>query len=290
MSTARARRQAAVSLFAFQDIITSVTAIMILFVLILTLELVSRSQRLGTKAEDRRVARELRAAVDALRSQAESLRGDQEAAAQAALRAAGLSTTEIRRRQDEADRATHLLAEENALLAAQARTALAEQRSAESSLGAQTLADAGDRAAHATAMDQRAAEMEKANHRERGRQESCREVAVLPAAATLVFNPDPESSRQPVLVDVSAHGLAVLDQAGSTRRYDWSSIRPSTDFARWLSGLDADSQYVVILLRPSAIDRDDLVRKAVTDAGLNVGLELVGESTQVAFPASQGEN
>jgi len=225
MSTARARRQAAVSLFAFQDIITSVTAIMILFVLILTLELVARSQRLGTKAEDRRVASELKGAVEALRSRAESLRAEQDAAAQAAFRAAGLSTAEIRRRQDEADRATNLLAEENALLAAQVRTARAEQRSAESKLVAGSAATAADLAGHAAAMDQRAAEMEVANDRERKRQEALRESAVPVAGGTLIFNPDPSSSREPITVSA---GLQVVRGPGSLAGFRGSMPMLST--------------------------------------------------------------
>ncbi len=52
----RNRSRAAFSLFSFQDIITAVTAIVILLVLILTLELISRRQQVA--AADPAIGRE----------------------------------------------------------------------------------------------------------------------------------------------------------------------------------------------------------------------------------------
>jgi hypothetical protein len=274
-----------VSLFSFQDIITSVTAIMILLVLILTLELVTRTQRRGVSAEDRQVARDLRDSVAALKTRAEALRAELEGTAQTALRAAGVSTAEIRRRQDEADRAARLLSEENAVLAARLRTARADQRSAERAVIEGLSGWAAELAAHAAAMERRAAEMEEANRRERERQEQSRRTDATPAGGTLVFNPDPDNSRMAVLVEVSADGLTTLSGDGQAHRFPWSSNRPSADFGRWLAGLDKSSRYVVVLLRPSAVDRYDAVREAVSTAGLGFGLELIGESMRVALPS-----
>ena len=55
---ARYRRHGAepFSLFAFQDIVTSVTAIMVLIVLILALEVVMRSRTAGVAEDHRAVA------------------------------------------------------------------------------------------------------------------------------------------------------------------------------------------------------------------------------------------
>jgi hypothetical protein len=286
MAITRSTRRAVVSLFSFQDIITSVTAIMILLVLILTLELVTRSQRRGVTPEDRQVARELRETVDALRSRADVLRAEQAGATQAARRVAAVSVAEIRRRQDEADRTVGLLQEENAILEARARTARVDQRTAERRLVDGTVDGAANLATHAVAMDQRAAEMEEANRRERERQHESHRTAARPAGGTLVFNQDPDNARTPVLVDASADGLTVLAGGGPPRQYSWSGERPAADFGRWLSTLDSESRYVVVLLRPSAVNRYDKVREAVTAAGLGLGLELVGESMRVVLPAN----
>ena len=63
MSRRGRSKDVAISLFSFQDIITSVTAIMILLVLILALELATRVATKGMAAEDRRVAQQLKRSV-----------------------------------------------------------------------------------------------------------------------------------------------------------------------------------------------------------------------------------
>lgn len=289
MPTPRKRRHVALSLFAFQDIITSVTAIMILLVLILTLELVTRTSSRGVAVEDQRVAAELREQVAVLASRVEVLRTEQEVASVAARRAAGTSIADIERRQAEADRAVRLLVEENAGLAARARTARVTQRAAEQELVESQSTEAAVLAEHAAAMQARAAEIEDANQRERERQHEKRSEADVSSAGSLVFNPDPGNTRVPVLVDVSVRGLEVIDgRRGGPRHYAWQASRPSPDFARWLTGLDATLQYVVVLLRPSAVEQFDAVRDAVTQAGLSIGLELIGESVSVVVPSAGG--
>lgn len=289
MPTPRKRRQVALSLFAFQDIITSVTAIMILLVLIMTLELVSRTSSRGVAVEDQRVAAELQEQVVALASRVEVLRTEQEVASGAARRAAGMSIADIERRQAEADRAVRLLVEENAGLAARARTARVSQRAAEQELVESQSTEAAVLAEHAAAMQARAAEIEDANQRERERQQEKQSEADVSSAGSLVFNPDPHNTRVPVLVDVSVRGIEVVDgRRDGPRHYTWQASGPSPDFARWLSGLDATLQYVVVLLRPSAVEQFDAVRDTVKQAGLSIGLELIGESVSVVMPSVGG--
>jgi len=291
MPSRRRRNQAPLSLFSFQDIITSVTAIMILLVLILTLELVTRAQQRGVAAEDRRVACELRETVAALQSRADALRAEQEGATQTARRAAGLSLAEIRTRHDEAERAVRLLSEENGGLAARVRAVRAEQRTAERDVVAAKTSAATDVALHAAAIDGRAAEMEEANRRERRRQDESRQEERPPSGGTLVFNQDPDNTRSPILVDVAGGGITVLaGDGGNPRQFAWTSGVPPADFRRWLSGLNAGTEYIVIMLRPSGVEHHGMVRDAVTSAGLAVGLELVGETMRVELPAAGGES
>jgi len=291
MQGVRRQRRAPLSLFSFQDIITSVTAIMILLVLILTLELVTRAQRQGVAAEDRQVARELRESVATLQSQADALRTEQEEAARTARRAAGLSLAEIHTRHEEAERTVRLLSEENRVLGARVRAVRAEQRTAEREVLAAKASVAADVALHASAMDSRAAEMEEANLRERHRQDESRRSERPPSGGTLVFNQDPDNTRSPMLLDVAANGITVLaEDGGNPRQFAWRSGVPPADFRRWLSSLNASTEYVVIMLRPSGIDHHDMVRDAVTSAGLDVGLELVGESMRVVLPAAGRES
>ncbi len=291
MTTPRKRRSVALSLFAFQDIITSVTAIMILLVLILTLELVTRTQGRGVATEDRRVARELRETVEALAERVESVRAESQGAARDARRAAGLLPGEIVRRTAVADAAARLLAEENAARAARIRSARADQRAAEARLVDPRTVAAAQMVADAAAIDRRAGEIEEVNRRERDRQEGVAAVDEPPVGSTLVFNRDPDNTRIPVLVDVSADGLDVLDDSGRPpRHFAWRGDEPGEDFNRWVAGLDPASRYVALLLRPSAVGRYDGVRGMVTETGIGIGLELVGESMTVVLPAGGEEN
>lgn len=290
MQGVRRQRRTPLSLFAFQDIITSVTAIMILLVLILTLEFVTRAQWRGVATEDRRVARDLRETVAALQSRANDLRAEQEKAGKKARRAAGLSLAEIRSRLAEAERAVQLLSGENAALAARVRAARVEQRTAERQVVDAKATTAAVMAIHAAAMDTRAAELEEANRRERHRQDQSRRADETHADTTLVFNRDPDNSRSPILVEVAADGITVLaGQSCDRQQFAWGAGRPSADFRSWVTGLNAETEYVVIMLRASGINYLETVRDTVASAGLGLGLELIGESMRVVLPDAGGE-
>lgn len=271
---------AAISLFSFQDIITSVTAIMILLVLILTLELVTRSQQRGVAAEDRRVARDLRAAVEALERRAEVLRTELAALQSSVTRSASFSEAETRDRERlAADRAA-ALAEELDLLTSQLRTATLARRRTEAELVTEQSAEGAESAGHVAAMEARAQEMEAANRAERERQKQARTAADGSVAPTFVFNAAAGSTLEPRLVEVAGDGLAVLvPGGGQPRRFRGLG----GDFTRWLAGLDPRSEYVVLILRPSGIGSFDAVKDRVKARGLEVGAELVGESTTVAL-------
>lgn len=272
---------AAISLFSFQDIITSVTAIMILLVLILTLELISRSQQRGVAAEHQRAARELRVAVGDMEGRAAALRAEIATLQSAARRSAAFSAAETRDRERQADeRARRVMAEVD-LLQSRLRAAAAARRRDEALLVADRSEAPRESAEHVAAMNARATEMEEANRAERDRQRRVRAREDGAAdAPTFVFNLPPGETLAPRLVEVSAAGIAVTAaDDGTPRRFP----RPDGNFERWLSGLDSRSEYVVIILRPSGLKFHDAVKQAIESAQLAWGLELVGESMPVAL-------
>lgn len=270
---------AAISLFSFQDIITSVTAIMILLVLILSLELVTRSKQRGVAAEDRRVARDLHVAVATMERQAAAVRADITSLQASAARMATFSVEEVRRRERLADERAAGLREEIEVLATARRKAASSRRRAEADLISERAATPAATVEHVAALNARAAAMEEANRAERRRQESSAEVIDgQTSPRTLVFNPPPGQTLVPRLLDVSGDGLSALARnAVKTRQFSG----PGGDFNRWLATLDAQSEYVVIILRPSGIGSFESVVTAVEKAGLAVGAELVGEAVAV---------
>jgi len=272
---------AAISLFSFQDIITSVTAIMILLVLILTLELISNTRQRGVAADDRRTASELRGSVSTLEEEVAALRAELESLQAAATRSATFSAAETRMRERKAAERAGQLAEEIALLENRLRTASATRRRSEADLLATPPIPQEDTAEHVAALDARAAEIEAANRAERERQRAAGAAGTPRTVATaLVFNTPPGELLVPRLVEVSADGLATLEPDGRQRR---RFRGPGREFDAWLEALDSTGEYVVVILRPSGVRRYHDVVEAVMKAGVGVGAELVGEATSVTL-------
>ena len=271
---------AAISLFSFQDIITSVTAIMILLVLILTLELVSRSTQRGVAVEDRRVAREFRESVQSMERQVESRREELAALQVQANQSATFSAAETRQRAREATERASRVAEEITLLETSLRTAASERRQSEAALLAAEPTSPDESPDHVEALEQRAMEIARANEAERRRQQDAEEPgADRGAPPTLVFNVPPGESLEPRLLEVSGEGLVALAaDTGEPRRFRG----PGRDFERWLASLDASREYVVVILRPTGVSVYDDVANAIEAAGVSMGAELVGESMPVA--------
>jgi hypothetical protein len=289
MTRRGSRRQAAVSLFSFQDIITSVTAIMILIVLILALELVSRSQRTEVAAEDRQVASQLKEAVEALERRAVELRAEAEAAAGTAREAAGISAAELEYREQEARRLVRELTEENGILRQRVTAGAIERRKAERMLRDIT-ANPASIHAQADAVALRSREISAANQRERERQNGERVTRTSVTAETLVFNPDPTNSRRPRLVEVSGEGVALMpSERGPPEVFAWGLLGGVPGrFVRWVEGIDSDREYVVFILRPSGVAYFPDVKEVVQRNNVELGLELVGEAVGVSLGERRG--
>lgn len=286
MSRRGRSKDVAISLFSFQDIITSVTAIMILLVLILTLELVTRVVNKGMATEDRRVAHALKRTVAEMEERVEQLRKEAAVAQASASDAAGFSAKETAEKQARAEHEAKELKEELSRLEMQLRTAQSSRRAAEGKLAATQAENTEATNARAKAVESRASELETANRQERQRQatEEKRTRDGSVAARTLVFNAPPGNTLKPLLVEIAKDGLAALDTDGeSPRRFAWGLLGPEAGFGDWLKKHDKRREYVVLILRPSGVERYDMIREAVIAAGFDVGTELIGEQMSVVL-------
>lgn len=286
MSRRGRSKDVAISLFSFQDIITSVTAIMILLVLILTLELVTREATKGMAAEDRRVAQELKRSVAEMEARLEQLRKEASTARAAASDAAEFSAKETAEKTARAEREAKTLRDQINQLETQLRNAQSTRRTAEGKLTASQMDDPGATAEEAMAIDTRAAEIEAANVSEKTRQanESKDVREGRTAARTLVFNAPPGSTLEPLLVEISKDGLVAVGADGASAvRFPWNLLGLPTGFGDWLKARDKRREYVVLILRPSGVDRYDAIREAVVSAGFDVGTELIGEQMSLVL-------
>ena len=252
---------------------------MILLVLILTLELIERSAPSGAAAADRKVARDLRAAVDHLEDEARTLTAELTRLQAAALRSASFSEQKVRLLTKKYVEDSTQIAHEIDLLEPQSRLAVAARRRAEEEAISEQSRGSGFSNINIAALEAQTAQLELANRMELERQvEAKGTVQSISAPPTLVFHTLESESLRPRLVDASEDGLTVLATDSTPAR---TFPRPNLAFERWLANLDKRSEYVVVLLRPSGIPMYYEALETVRTAGLAVGAELIGESTAV---------
>ncbi|MCE9629118.1 MAG: hypothetical protein K8S94_00155 [Planctomycetia bacterium] len=278
----RRKPAAAFSLFSFQDIITSVTAILILVMILLTIELVTRQRHQATNSPDA-TRRHIDATVTRLESIASRLRN------------------EVAARR--AQQTPHTLQEARDVLAAtqanltDARLRLAETQRTRNAV-ARLLATAEEEAATHAADAERLAKLqrqsdedceecdrlESANRTEQERQENRkREIAEKPRSGTeLVFNPPADSDRKAWLVELSGDGATVVLLGGNRTQRLGADTDAGSATEGWIAGLKPEGDYCLLLVRPSAakgLGRD--IEQRLNDAGIRFGIDLIGEDQAV---------
>jgi len=284
----RRKPAAAFSLFSFQDIVTSVTAILILVMLLLSVELISR-RRSEAASDPAATRRDMTSTVDRLESQAATLREDLAARrSRGPARTVATAERQLARVREELEASRGHLAEATVTRRAAARL-LAEKE-------ALAAAHAGD-AEEITRLEQESVEskaraelLEEASRKEAERQERRKqEIADGERAGTeLVFSTPANSDRRAWLVELSRDGItALLLGSGRTERLGVDAGAGSR-FATWCGGLTPQGDYCLLLERPSAADqlRTD-AEERLKERGVPFGIELVGEEQTVRDGSAQ---
>lgn len=278
----RNRSQVAFSLFAFQDIITAVTAIMILLVLILTLELITRKHE--ASAADPATSR---AALAATIASLEKLVG---------LLVSAVPTNEprplTRRTKAELERDVRIVSDQAARAAADAEAARAVEGRARALAAAAIarLENAEELREEVAAIQEQAARAEAEaknlaleNELETERLTKRREELVEKPSpgAELVFNAPQDFDRQAWIVEVSGGGLTVVKLGTNKRQELGGNVENGSKAAAWAAGLDPTSDHALVLVRPSGVDREDAVRALLGDEDIPFGVDFIGEDQVV---------
>lgn len=273
----------AFSLFSFQDIITSVTAILILIMLLLALELARQQATAAagdpgaTRERLERIAADLEANVARLQEDLAAAREAewdrrprdewQHLARQATER---LDLARLRRD----DAASTLRAAERARLEAESRLAARDDDK-------KRLETLRGRVAEDQAEADR---LERENAAERDRQAKRRqEIEERPKSGTeLVFNRPADASRRPWLVELSSDGIVVVLLGTNSRESLGAASTAGGPFTKWLSRLQPLGDYCLLLMRPSAssVLLDD-VESQLNAAGVAYGIDFIGEDQVV---------
>lgn len=278
----RRKPVAAFSLFSFQDIVTSVTAILILVMLLLSVELVSR-RRSQAASDPEAVHRDRAATVEKLDEQVARLREEL-----ATRRSQGSSRTRASAERDLAAAREELEASRRHLAESVAtREAAARVRAEKEALAEVTAGGVREIARLEQAVaddDARTARMEKANEAESERQDRRRrEIADAERAATeLVFSTPASSDRRAWLVELSRGGVTVLLLGSGLAQPLGAALGAGSRFGQWCDGLTPQGDYCLVLERPSADDElGKDVQERLRDRGIPFGIDLVGEDQAV---------
>jgi hypothetical protein len=284
----RRSRQPSISLFSFQDIVTSVTAILILVVLILTLELIARKHHEAAADAGSSVA-----AISASIAELEALLdGAVESPIRQSVAAdpAAEMAREARTLEEQVARAHQQLADARRIEAEARR--LADVAATELTREQAQSDVVGDEERETERLSQEAAALHAANTASRERVDAIKSGAIQPPAAALVFKRPHDTDRQSWLLEASEDGYSALRLGtGQVAR-----LGPGTGvgsrFVEWVATLNAAEDYVLILARPSGVEQAGAAADTCEARGIPHGIDFIGEAQAVfdgASPAAGGD-
>ena len=258
----RRKKAAPFSLFAFQDIITSVTGIILLITMLMAIELVQTLSKAAAAPQEQKstqVAQMLRQAVseniheiDRLRKvldETTTIRFDADslrlrlAAMKAAAGEMELQNEQVQATQEKID----------------ARRA--EQ--------AQDANDLSPDAIEALVAEQAAV---------------AQQIEAMRESNRVVFNRPAGAAKTPWLVELNVTSI-VAAEIGQARPPE--SFETPGAFLEWVQDQDRDSRYFVLLVKPDTIDAFSAIRESLQERRFDVGYDLL-PSDQTAIDAQTG--
>jgi cell division protein FtsB len=252
----RHKKSSPFSLFAFQDIITSVTGIMILITMTLALDLVQKatsSPRSATPA----IAEQVEVAVK---------ESEQEISRLEQILGAGVGSIHIdaetaRKQLKDLERARKELDQQNASLSSEVNAASARKQAVDEQ--AQSVSP--------EALQQLQAEVVASRDQIRKLKESNR----------VVFNRPAGTSKTSWLVQLDKDSVLVAESGKNAAPLEFSTPE---EFLGWAGGQDADSMYFVVLIKPSGIERFGPIRETLQSDGFDLGYDLLSADQTAIDP------
>lgn len=265
---ARRHRSSPFSLFSFQDIITSVTGIIILLTLILALELVTRDPSApGGSSPDN--SERLRQEIAKATEESARLEEVLERGAARVQELAAASPQQLARAKREFEQEVRRLEAEVEQLVQQAGASSREKEEA--------IAKSEDR---------------EDEHKELKRLEAtlkslAEKLKDLKRTDRLIYNLSRDTGKRAWLVDVSPDKLATapLGEAVPPTLFEGSSASArARSFIDFTKLRDPKTEYFVFLIRPSAVDTFADIRSKLESSGFDIGFDVIGPGQTVLDP------
>lgn len=249
----RKRSTAPVSFFSFQDIITSVTGIMLLVTLMMTLELVTRID--GTpKHRTARYTSAMSRSIEQATTEATQIERFLQQSQAELKRFASLDAAALARAAEGEQSHANTIDAENARLEKE-KTRVAADRDA---------------------VQRQWSGRESDRHRlERLRNETAdlkNKLASAQQENRIFFNPAPGAAKKAILIELQP-GSFLAAEAGKSSPPD--RFGDLNAFGAWASGRSPQREYFVLLIKPDAAGMFDEVRTLLQSKGFDIGYDLL---------------
>jgi len=282
-SRLRSLNSTKISFFAFQDIITSVSGILILVTLILATEL-DRPTNRATYDADLELEHKL---SEVLRQQSEADAQNQKLQG---LLAAAEAAPAVEKLEADITRLRAQLAQEKKKHARVAEQLAASQSTIEARDRTLGLTDLKNRIEHIIQEVESLARQENEVRTEMARLEQkvasaqSKLLKLREREGKIWLIPDKSSTtKEPILATVSSSGVKVerFDHPDEAKEFSKSNAR--SGFGSYLSEAKSVDQYVVFLVRPSGIELFERLVNLARDRGFEVGFDALEENREIHF-------
>ncbi len=257
----RRRTSPKISLFAFQDIITSVTGIMVLITLLLALELLQRKEE-SPPVKTAEITEQIESSVEENRQQIEDLKQQLKQQGQQAVELARVDPTHLSRQITDTTRLTEAMQQELEELEQQQDATANRQQQAEQDL---------DQREESKSLEQLLQEI--AEHREK--------IEKITQSNRMIFNPDAGENKTPWLVEVQGNQIQTAPVGQAQRPEVFADVG---EFRRWVSGRNPSREYFVLLVKPAGIDAFDDIRTFLQSKRFDVGYDVLAADQNAIDP------
>lgn len=269
MASKRRKTATPFSLFAFQDIITSVTGIMILITLMLVLDFLDKVEG-APASQTHQIMHEIRDALDDVNSEIDgmsSLESNKEAISeQLAILDVGTLTSRL---QSLSDVNTSLLDDLN--------HARSQRESVEDSLRQWQRKDVEDQ----EKLNELKLIQSQIEERKRVIEKNRERINKITSSDRAIFTVSRVGGEKPWLVEIQADQIRVAELGISSPPQVHES---DSSFLSWLSTRDPRSEYLVILVSPESIDHYDTIATRLFENGFPYGVNLLRSGQSAIDP------
>lgn len=257
----RRSSQVKISLFSFQDIITSVTGIMILTTLLLALELINRTQG-SPPVQTAEHTKTSQQTSGELRTEIENLRQQLSAADQDVRDYPSLNAAELDRMVQSTAQSTKRLQSELNTLQTKLSNKLNESKQVED----QTKQDKQEGEQQLKKLEQQIADAEQT-------------IAEVEGSNRVYYSSGVQGKRMWV-VEITASGLVVAEMGVQSVPKNFSSVDA---FKQWLDTLELNDHALFLLIKPGGAVTFRQVQKHIS-GNMDYGYQVVAADQQVLDP------